>query len=70
MSLFLLRADVERLTGYVMASKQLSWCKRNGVQAYLSARGEVLIPVAAIEGRKIAANEASWTMDVKALRGE
>lgn len=68
-SLFLPPDDVARLTGYVMASKQLAWCKRNGVQAYLSARGEVVIPIAAIEGRK-AANEPAWAPDFTELRGQ
>lgn len=67
MSLFLLPADVIRLTGYERASKQLEWCRNHGVQAYLSARGEVVIPVAAIEGRK-AANEERWRPDFSALR--
>lgn len=66
MSRFLEPADVELLTGYVMASKQLKWCRNNGVQAYLSARGKVLIPVAAIEG-KAPANEPDWKPDFSAL---
>jgi hypothetical protein len=57
-SRFLESADVERLTGYVMPSFQLKWCRNNGVQAYLSARGEVMIPVVAIEG-KAPANEST-----------
>lgn len=69
MSRFLEPADVERLTGYVLASWQLKWCRNNGVQAYLSARGEVLIPVAAIEGRK-AENDPTWSPDFTALRAQ
>lgn len=69
MSLFLLPIDVERLTGRKRASAQLEWCKDNGVQAYLSARGEVVIPVAAIEGRAPAANESGWTPDFTKLAG-
>jgi hypothetical protein len=67
MSRFLEPADVERLTGYVMASKQLKWCRNNGVQAYLSARGKVQIPVTAIEGRK-ADNDPAWKPDFSPLR--
>lgn len=69
MSLFLLPADVIRLTGRVRASSQLEWCKENGVQAYLSARGEVVIPVSAIEGRKRPANDAAWTPDFTKVSG-
>jgi hypothetical protein len=69
LSAFLDPAEVERLTGYVMASFQLKWCRNNGVQAYLSARGEVVIPRTAIEGRK-AANEERWAPDFLAIRGE
>lgn len=70
MNPFLEPDDVKRLTGYVMASKQLAWCKRNGIPAWLSAAGEVIVPLAAIEGRRTAANEPAWTPDVRALRGE
>lgn len=66
MSLFLLPADVIRLTGRIRASSQLAWCKENGVQAYLSASGQVVIPVSAIDG-KPAANEP-WAPDFTALR--
>jgi hypothetical protein len=66
-SLFLLPDDVERLTGLVRASAQLEWCKRNGVQAYLSARGEVVIPVSAIDGRPVA-NEAAWSPDYSPIQ--
>ena len=66
MSPFLAPPDVERLTGYVMASKQIEWCKRNGIPAWMNARGEVVIPLAAIEGRK-AANEATWKPDFSVL---
>jgi hypothetical protein len=65
---FLEPEDVERLTGYVMASKQLAWCKRNGIAAWLSARGQVVVPLAAVEGRK-AANEERWRPDYTELRG-
>lgn len=67
MSRFLEPDDVKRLTGYEMASFQLKWCRNHGVQAWLSARGEVIIPVAAIEGRK-AENDAAWSPDFSALR--
>lgn len=69
-SLFLQRHDVEFLTGYEMPSYQLKWCKRNGIPAWLNAKGEVAVPVAAIEGRKAAANEPGWAPDLKAFRGE
>lgn len=69
MSPFLDPADVKRLTGYVMASKQLEWCKRHGIPAWLSAAGEVNVPLAAIEGRKTAANEPAWKPDYSAIRG-
>lgn len=69
MSPFLEPADVERLTGYIMASKQMAFCKRNGIPAWLNARGEVVVPLAAIEGRKAAANEPSWQPNLKAIRG-
>jgi hypothetical protein len=68
-SAFLDSADVEKLTGYVMASKQLAFCKRNGIAAWLSARGEVVIPLAAIEGRKIPANEPAWKPDFTKIAG-
>lgn len=68
MNLFLLPEDVRRLTGRKRASDQLAWCKTNGVQAYLSARGEVVIPVAAIEGRRTA-NDAEWTPDYSSIQG-
>ncbi len=66
MSPFLGPEDVERLTGYVMASKQLAWCKRNGIPAWLNAKGEVVVPLAAIEGRK-AANEPVWNPDFSVM---
>lgn len=68
MSPFLEPADVEKLTGYVMASYQLKFCRNNGIQAWLSAKGEVVIPRVAIEGRK-PANEERWTPDYSALKG-
>jgi hypothetical protein len=70
MSPFLEREDVERLTGFVMSSKQLQWCKNNGVRAYLSAKGEVIVPRTAIDG-KPAANDDRWRPDFsKILTGE
>lgn len=68
MSAFLDAADVKKLTGYVMPSKQLAFCKRNGIPAWLSARNEVHVPLAAIEGRKVAANEADWKPDLSVFR--
>jgi hypothetical protein len=65
--LFLEPTDVERLTGYKRASAQLEWCKANGVQAYLSARGEVVIPVTALTGRPVA-NEPDWQPDFTPIR--
>lgn len=65
---FLEPAHVQRLTGYVRPSAQLEWCKANGVQAWLSAAGEVIVPLCAIEGRKPAANDP-WTPDFTALSG-
>ena len=67
MSAFLEPDDVARLTGYEMASYQLKWCKRNGIAAWLSAKGEVIVPLAAIEGRKVA-NEPTWTPDFSHIR--
>jgi hypothetical protein len=52
MSRFLTAEDVKKLTGYVMPSFQLKWCRNNGVQAWLSAREGAMVPVTAIEGRK------------------
>jgi hypothetical protein len=69
MSQFLTSDDVERLTGLVRASRQLAWCKANGVQAWLSARGEVIIPLVAINGRA-ANDEPEWKPDFSALRRE
>jgi hypothetical protein len=65
---FLEPEDVLRLTGYEMASYQLKWCRNNGVQAWLNAKGEVIIPRVAIEGRK-PANEADWKPDLSVFRG-
>lgn len=70
MSAFLEPADVERLTGYKMASFQLKWCRNNGIPAWLSAQGEVIVPLAAVEGRKAAANEPAWSPDFSALRSK
>lgn len=69
MSPFLEPEDVKRLTGYEMASFQLKWCRNNGIPAWLSAKGEVIVPIAAVEGRKPAANEERWTPDYSALKG-
>lgn len=69
MSLFLEPSDVQLLTGFVMASKQLAWCKKNGIAAWMNARGQVVIPVAAIEGRKTAANEPAWKPDFTKIAG-
>ena len=67
MSRFLEPDDVERLTGFKLPSFQLKWCRNNGITAWLSARNEVMIPVAAIEGRK-ADNDAAWAPDFSPLR--
>lgn len=67
MSAFLEPDDVKRLTGYVRASAQIAWCRNNGVQAWLSAAGEVIIPTSAVHGRP-AQNDASWSPDYTALR--
>lgn len=66
---FLDSAHVKRLTGYVRASAQLEWCKENGVQAWMSAKGEVIVPWCAIEGKRTAANDEPWVPDVTAIRG-
>lgn len=66
MSLFLLPEDVRRLTGLERPSAQLRWCKENGVQAWLSADNEVIVPVSAIHG-KPAANESAWNMDISKI---
>ena len=66
MSAFLEPDDVEKLTGYVMASYQLKYCRNNGIRAWLNARGEVVIPRSAIDG-KPAANESGWEPDFAAL---
>lgn len=67
MSPFLEPEHVVRLTGYEMASYQLKWCRNNGIPAWLNAKGEVIVPLAAVEGRK-AANEPAWTPNYSALR--
>ena len=59
---FLPETYVRRLTGYVRPSAQLEWCKANGVQAWMSAQGEVIVPLVAIEGRKTAIS-APWAPD-------
>lgn len=69
MSHFLDPSDVERLTGRKRASSQLAWCKANGVQAWLSGRGEVVIPLVAIEGRGKPANDAAWHPDFTKIVG-
>lgn len=66
---FLLPIHVERLTGYVRASAQLEWCKENGVQAWMSAKGEVIVPWCAIEGKRTAANEPTWSPDFTKISG-
>lgn len=65
---FLDPADVQRLTGYEMASYQLKWCKANGVPAWLNARGEVIIARTAVEGRPKAENDPAWSPDFTVLR--
>lgn len=67
MSAFLCPEDVRRLTGRKRASAQLEWCKANGIPAYLSATGEVVVPLAAFEGRK-AQNDAAWEPDYSKIR--
>lgn len=67
MSAFLDPADVERLTGFKMPSKQLAFCKRHGIAAWLSARNEVCVPLAAVEGRKVA-NDSTWSPDFTPIR--
>lgn len=70
MNPFLEREHVERLTGYKMASYQLAWCKRNGIAAWLNAAGEVIVPLAAIEGRKAANDDRAWSPDFTEIRGQ
>lgn len=65
MSRFLETADVQKLTGYEKPSFQLRYCRKNGIQAWLNGRGEVVIPVCAIEGK--AQNDADWKPDFSAL---
>ena len=67
MSIFLLPDDVKKLTGYERASFQLAWCKDNGVVAFLSAAGEVNIPIASIEGRRTA-NDEAWAPDFSPIQ--
>lgn len=65
MSAFLEPADVEKLTGLKRPSAQLAYCKKNGIQAWLSARNEVVIPVSAVNGRP--SNDSTWAPDFGAL---
>jgi hypothetical protein len=59
---FLSESAVKRLTGRERPSAQLRWCRDNGVRAWLSARNEVVIPVAAVNG-KPAAEADTFTPD-------
>lgn len=66
---FLKPAAVERLTGFQRKSSQLAWCKANGVRAWLNGKGEVIVPLSAINGTKVA-NDPEWRPDFKGIRGE
>lgn len=68
MSRFLEPADVERLTGRKLPSKQLEYCRDNGIRAWLSARNEVIIPLTAIDGKPTATNDSTWTPDFSSIQ--
>ncbi len=61
---------MKKLTGYERASFQLRWCVENGVRAWLSAAGEVVVPRSAIDGTPQAKNDPAWAPDFTKIRGQ
>lgn len=52
MSIFLEAADLVRLTGRKLKSKQCEALRRMGLPFHVNAAGEPVVAVAAVEGRK------------------
>ena len=50
--MFLTRAEIAELTGYVRPSKQIEWLARNGVKHWVAATGWPMVPRSAVDGTK------------------
>ena len=71
MSAFLDAEDVVRLTGYTRRSKQAEWLRANGVQFWINAQGEPIVPVSAINGSgQRATAEKPWEPDYSSISGK
>lgn len=61
MSAFLSADDVFALTGRKVKSKQIDALRKMGVAFFVNACGKPVVTVAAVEGRKEAAQPKQWS---------
>ncbi|WP_307702189.1 DUF4224 domain-containing protein [Variovorax paradoxus] len=60
--LFLSDADLAKLTGFKIKSKQIDWLRTEGLPFRISATGHPVVTRSAVEGREDSATaEISWT---------
>lgn len=62
MSAFLSSADIVELTGRKMKSKQIEVLRQRGLLFFVNAVGKPVVPVAAVEGKKVAPQKKQWEM--------
>lgn len=65
--MFLTEAQIERLTGWKIKSKQIDWLRREAIPFRVNATGHPVVTKAAIEGRVEAPRtDRKWTPRVLA----
>ena len=60
-SVFLEAADLALLTGRKVKSKQIDALRKMGIAFFVNACGMPIVPLAAIEGRKVAPQPQTWS---------
>lgn len=56
--MFLSRDQIAELTGYVRASKQLEWLRKNGIRHWVGRTGRPVVPCSAIDGTPTSAHDS------------
>lgn len=61
--LFLSDAELARLTGFKIKSKQIDWLRAEGMPFRISATGHPVVTRSAVEGRQesVTAGDVGWT---------
>ncbi|MDY6498000.1 DUF4224 domain-containing protein, partial [Clostridioides difficile] len=57
MIMFLTPDELQELTGYKIAKKQIGWLTRNGIKHWIAATGRPIVPRSAIDGTPATVND-------------